>query len=72
MVFVISSLFLQILVTSLSIRTEKGMYFLVLFAKQVNCLSVSSASSSIFLVIYLSTVYFKLHVLHAKPLCSTV
>ena len=72
MVFVISSLFLQILVTSLSIRTEKGMYFLVLLAKQVNCPSVSSASSSLFAVIYLSTLYFKLHVLCATPLYSTV
>ena len=45
MAFVIYSSFLPILLTSLSIGTEKVMRFSVFSPKQVNCLLNSSASS---------------------------
>ena len=46
MVFVISSQFLPILLTSFSIGTEKVMFFTVFSPKKENCSSGSSASSS--------------------------
>ena len=74
LVFMISFLFLSILVTSFSIETVKVMYFSGFFHKQVNCSSNSSAS---FFVIVrfilknyrmtLGTLYFKLQ----RAVCST-